>query len=374
MKSNKLTALAAVAILLVTAAYLSTSYRNVRSPNVIGKKLLPNLDLSEIARIEIKPASGEEFVLEGTEGGWNVASMHGYPADLMKIRRNILKLRNLKVGQTASARSLGDPGSVVLKDVAGKELGMLKLGAEHVRRADPAGEAFVSTGQFGGGNYPDGRYVSAGEGKPVVLVSDLLSEFNGNLSDWVDIQIVAIPASSIMKILIEGTNRELLELSRTNGVWALAGLRENEELDSAKIYGVESALSYLSFTGIPHPELSEDVLGMTTGVVYTASVEDGSIYTAKVGNEASQNSGMGGSGRYLKLSASFTPVGTNLVENAAVEARVSDFNEKVGRWTYIVPAFSAGRFMHTRESIVKEKPEPEVETSTDGEKAEENHE
>ena len=141
------------------------------------------------------------------------------------------------------------------------------------------------------------------------------------------------------------------DLTRKDGSWTLAGLGPKEELDTSKTYSLDSALSYLDFTGVADPKKTDAELGFATGAVYTVTLKNGQSYTAKVGDKT-------GSDRWVKLSASFKAVGTNATENATLEKAVKDFNEKTGKWAFSISSYSADNMSKTRKDLVKAKEEP----------------
>jgi hypothetical protein len=59
--------------------------------------------------------------------------------------------------------------------------------------------------------------------------------------------------------------------------------------------------------------------------------------------------------------ASFKPTGTNTADNAAIEKSVKEFNEKTGRWTYLISSYSAESMQKSRKDLVKAKETPEKE-------------
>ena len=153
-----------------------------------------------------------------------------------------------------------------------------------------------------------------------------------------------------------------MELKRKDSSWALAGLGEKEELDSSKTYSLDSALSYLDMTGLADAKLTEAELGFATGSGYTVRLKDGKSYTAKIGNPV-------GGDRYFKVSAAFAAVGTNAVENAALEKAVKDFNAKTGKWTYLISSYSADSMSKSRKDLVKAKEEPKKDEKKDDDKS-----
>ena len=340
---KKIIILLLAAAALVGAALWLKGGRSQKTPNVVGHKILPAFNISDVTRVEITGA--KSLTLASGEAGWTVDALHGYPADGKKILDELLKLKELKAGQPAAGISNAAPTVVILKDAAGKELAKLEMGEQH--RSAPRGEM----AQFGGGGYPDGRYV-AFEGTTVV-VNDALDAFNGDPKKWVDTKIGGITASDVKEVTY-AKGKESVKLTRKDSTWTLEGLGPKEELDTSKTYSLDSALSYLNFSDVVDPKKTEAELGFATGAVYTATLKNGITYTAKVGNKIGADSA-------FKVSAAFKPVGTNATENAACEKTVKDFNDKVGKWTYTISSYSAESMSKTRKDLVKAKEEPKKE-------------
>ncbi len=350
MTSKKLISLSIVAALLVAAAYLSNNRSAVKTPSITGKPLLGKIDFSKVAKVEIANETTGSINLQSTDSGWVVESLHGYPADITRIRQALLSLDELKIGHTADASKLGDkPGKLEIKDAAGATLAKLTLGEKRMRAASD------EMTPYGGGPYPEGRYVATADG--TFLIGDALEAFDGDAKRWTETKIASIPASEVSAIeIVNGSNT--VSLTKTNGVWSMADLAKDEELDTSKFYSVESALSYLNFDDIVDPALTPDQLGLTTGTVFAATLKNGESYTAALGNTVTNSTG-----RYLHLVATFSPVGTNETENATVQKKVDTFNAESGKWTYVITANNAEKMMKTRADFIKEKPKPEPEAS-----------
>ena len=341
MTNKNLVILAAAAAVLGGAAYFCNSGRRIKSSNLNGKPVLPAFDVSEVAKVDV----GGKVILSASDSGWTLESLHGYPADVTKIRENLLKLKELTVGQTARGRKIESGTKVDLKDAKGTVLASVTLGEQHMSK--PRGQA----AQFGGGGYPDGRYVKFGDG--VVLVKDALDAFDGDPKKWCESRICSVSSSDVKDVSYTKDGKTV-KLSRKDSTWTLEGLGEKEELDTSKTYSLDSALSYLDFNGVADPKKPETEFGFATGSVYTVSLKNGQSYTAKVG-------GASGSDRYFKVSAAFSPVGTNATENATLEKAVKDFNAKTGKWTYMISSYSADSMSKSRSDLVKAKEEPKKE-------------
>ena len=319
MKTKNLTLLLGAAVVLGGAAFLLQRGSRPAAAQLNGKSVLPGLRVADVARVEVGDG---RLVLAASAEGWKVESLHGYPADREKIAENLLKLAELKVGQVARGRALGAETKVSLKDTAGKTLAALALGDKHVKKA--SGQAAM----FGGGGYPDGRYL-AFQGE-TVLVKDTLDAFDGDVKSWCSTRIASVPSDQVTAVSF-AHGGETVELTKgTNDVWTLKGLTDKEELDASKTYSLDSALSYLDFTSVADPKLTEAELGFATGFVYTATLRDGTnVVTrmATVGNAVKD-----GTDRYVRLDD--------------------------GKWVYTVSSYAAGSMMKTRADLVKAKEDP----------------
>ncbi len=327
MKTKNLVILAVVAVVLGGAAYFLQSGSRPAAAKLNGKTILPNLSVADVARVEV----GGKLTLAASADGWKVASLHGYPADREKIAENLMKLAELKVGQVAHGRKIAAPIKVALKDKDGKALAELSIGDKHNRKA--TGQAAM----YGGGGYPDGRYL-AFDGE-TVLVKDTLDAFDGDVKQWCNTRIASISSSDVKAVRFSH-DKEVVELEKgTNSTWTLKGLGPKEELDTSKTYSLDSALSYLDFNSVADPKLTEKELGFSTGYVYTVTVKEGSntvTHVATVGNKVKD-----GSDRYFKLDK--------------------------GKWIFTISTYSAENMMKTRKDLVKAKTEPKKDDAKEAE-------
>ena len=317
MTNKNLVVLVSAAVVLGGAAYFLGGASKGSAPKLNGKAILPGFNAADVAKVEI----GGKLTLAAGDKGWVVESLYGYPASRDKIAENLLKLTELKVGQVARGRKLGAETAVSLKDASGKAIAELKLGDTHSRKA--TGQAAM----YGGG-YPDGRYL-AFEGE-TVLVKDTLDAFDGDPKKWCDTRIASISSSDVTAVAFSHAG-ETVELEKgTNSTWVLKGLGPKEELDTTKTYSLDSALSYLDFSSVADPKLTEEELGFSTGFVYTVTVKEGSNTvqrTAHVGNKVK-----GGSDRYFKLDD--------------------------GKWIFTIASYSADNMSKKRSDLVKVKEAP----------------
>ncbi|MDD2599950.1 MAG: DUF4340 domain-containing protein [Kiritimatiellae bacterium] len=357
MNRNKLILLAAAAVILGLAAVMSNNSKRVKTPPETGQLLLPQLDLTKVQRVEFQQKDGAKLTVASTDTGWIIPSLYGYPADITKIRERLLMLKEIKIGGSAPLSRVENADLLDLQDSAGKSLAALRIGEQRSR------EATGQMAMYGGGPIPDGRYLSLGGTEKAYLVKETLSNISASPANWADTEIINIPSADINGIAImQGGNAVIL--SKKESGWEMAGLSEKEEFDTSKSYSLESALSYLSFNTLADPAMSADDLGLTTGTVFKATLKNGESYTASIGNQMP-----GGSERYMKITAVFTPQGTNETINAGLKAKIDTFNERTSKWNYVIPSHKADSMLKTRADFVKikeeEKPETEPELKSE---------
>ena len=174
MKTKNLVILTVVAAGLAAAAYFLGGTSKPKGAALNGKAILPDLDVSQVARIECGALK-----LAAKDSGWVVESYQDYPADQSRLAENLLKLTELKVGQTARGKKLGATTALKLLDAAGAELAKLELGEKHPK-------------------WGHGRYLGF-EGE-TVLVADTLEAFDGDAKRWIDTKIVDEPHISFNRL------------------------------------------------------------------------------------------------------------------------------------------------------------------------------
>ena len=356
-----------VLVVVVGAAGLLVRQRGETSWQVagqaIGRKLLPNLAVNDIAQVTIKSGTNQ-LNLARRDSLWRIRERGDYPANFGEISGLLLKLAELKTvqSQEVGASQLGrfellPPGAeknagtlVELKDQGGKTLATLLLGKNHMAK---------SGGEEG---WPDGRYVMAGaNAKSLAVISDRLENVQARPESWLDKEFLSIEKPrSIAVQFSETTNSwRLTRTSETND-WQLADTRADEKLDIAKVSGVTSPFSSASFN---------DVAALSAGntpnaTTLTVETFDGFIYTAKIG--ASEN------GNYpvnFAVSASFAAERTVAKDEKAgdkvrldkqFKEQQTKLNEKLARekqlanWVYFIPASVMDSFLKPRGQLLAE--------------------
>jgi hypothetical protein len=343
MKTRQLLLLLAIAIVLLAAARWSGSRRRPGPPEDVGKPLLEGLDINAVAAVEI--ADDARTLRLAREGGtWCVTNAFGYPADYQKLRERLIALRDVRIGQVQHGMRLGTGGvtRVSLLDADGRPLARLLLGER--RRGGggrPAGYGFA-----------EGRYVAREDTGMVCLVKESLDDWRPDPESWMDTQLLSVQADEIAAIEMRDPAGNVVRLDRGSGSLRLEDLDETREtFDTSKSYGLETAFSYLRFTRVADPALSEEQTGISTGHQFKVALKNGETYTARIGISPPDSSD-----RYFKLAVELAPAETNDAARAAQEKRVAELARKVEPWTFLISSYSAENMTRSRSELVTPKP------------------
>jgi len=385
MKGKNLVVLLVAAVILGLLAFVTSRQQQTAPPELLGKKIFPELNANDIARVVVTDGTGSVTVERG-EKEWRCTSLHGYPANFTKLKNLLLVLEELKIGQTVAltdaereqlqmvapnAPAATAAGTLVeLADSNGRVVASLLVGASHERPA---------SGPDGGrGGYPDGKYISTDGGKTVYLVADMLTDVSRKDLDWIDADLLNVPSADVKQVTIVPTNGPTLTLSRESGNLLLPDLADTEEMDASKLYGVDGAFNYLRINGVADPALTDAELGMTTPSLFTMETKDGRLYTAHIGATPSDSDN-----RYMRFDVALKPAPPKTEEGeqdkasedkeaadarAQKEQEVADLNAKLKDWTFLISSYKAEGMTRQRADLVKEK-ENEKEKSDDEESA-----
>jgi hypothetical protein len=261
----------------------------------MGEKLFPNFPVNDIATVQIKGAS--DLHLEIKDGTWRVRERQDYPANFSTIHDLLVKLLDLKITQSEpiGASQLGRmqleaPGKgtnsgtqVDFLDKQGKALQSVLLGKNHVQESS-------RPSPFGGGEFPDGRYVMLpGDATDLLLVSDPLESFSPNADSWLDRDFFKIEKlASVSLVSTNATNSWKLTRESESAPWILADTRAGEILDSNKVSSLAGSVSYASFVDVASNS-SPAITGLDKSLVLTLTTFDHFTYNIKVGAKTPEN-------------------------------------------------------------------------------------
>lgn len=349
-----------------------TAYRD--SGAKIGAQLLPQMKVSDVAKMRLQDATGE-VTLAVKDKVWRVEQRGGYPADFAEISGLILKLLEVKVvqseavGESLHGRlNLLAPGKskeksekdknegtgtlVELSDASGKVLASMVLGKVSLKK-DPMNP--LPNAKDG---VPAGRHILvAGKGDNVFVVSDPLEK------------AVARPGAWLAKDFFKIDRIKTLQLAGDNSAASWKITRDEEwgqwkfatgggQLHPSAAVTVNNAWSGLAFTDV----ILDDKTGTDKAVTFTAQTFDDLTYTVKLAPHADGDF-------VLRFSVTGTPPKTRKPEpnekaedvakrdkefadnRQRIEARVM-LEQARSQWAYVVPGKQVAPLLLKREQMV----------------------
>lgn len=379
MNRNQFSLLLFLVVVLGLAGLMVYNKQNDagRSGNAaLGKKLLPNLAVNDIAHISLKQGSNE-VNLAKKDGTWRVRERNDYPANYSEISDFLIKASDLKVVQSESVgpSQLGRlellPGQgtnsalqVSFKDSNDKPLQGLLLGKKHLQKSKTPSPY----GDMGENGYPDGRYVQvAGTSGSVSVISDPLANVEPKADQWLNKDFFKVEkVRSVAVAFVEPTNSWKLSRESETGEWKLADPKPTEQLDSTKTSSLSNPLSSPSFVDVDTWSKPEQ-LGLDKPTVVTLNTFDGFNYTLKVGQKTNDNYALA-----LTVAADFPKERTAAKDEKAEDKDKLDkqfkeqqkkLQEKLSQeqafqnWNYLVASWTVDPLLKTRSQLMVEKKE-----------------
>jgi hypothetical protein len=390
MNRKQLTLIIVVAVVVAGLGFYAYKARNDSwedSSQKLGQKVIKSFPINDVERIAIKQSQGQ-LDLAKKNDLWTVQERGDYPANFETVSEFLRKVWDLKVAQSVDVgssklarleltppdKSTNSGTLVEFKDKSGKTLNSLLLGKKHMR------ESHNDSG-FGGGGWPDGRYLMVGnDAQTVAIVSEPFSNVEAKPEEWLNKDFFKV--EKLKSIAITGTNAtnnwKLSRESETNE-WKLADVKAGEQLDTGKISWVNNAFSSPSFSDVATNSAPEQT-GLSKPLLANVETVDGFKYEIKAGNKISPEK----DDYYVQMSVS----GTFPKERAAGKDEKpedktkldKEFQEKIKKleeklkaekayekWTYVVSKWTIDPLFKERKDLLVEKKEEPKPADTKGE-------
>ena len=350
------------------------SYKS--SDQSIGKKVLGEFPINDVAQITIKNATNELNLVK-QDDLWKVRERFNYPANFSEISEFVRKTSELKAVQSMKVglsqfgrfelikpeKAVGtNSGTLVeFKDKNGKPLKSLLLGKKYVKESQ-------SSSQFGGGDWPIGRYVMVlNQTQDVAIVSDPLSNVEPKPDQWLNKDFLKVEKLQTVSLVSTNTTNSWKVTRETEtGEWKLADKKEGEEIDKGKSSSLNYALSSPSFNDVASPQLTPEATGMDHPIVATLETFDGFVYTAKIGNKT------GDENYYLAMAVKGNlptertagkdekpedkeKLDKEFKEKAAKLKEKFDKEKAIESWTYLVSKWTIDPLLKERKDLLAEK-------------------
>ena len=258
-----------------------------------SERVVSDFPLNDVSEINIKTRDSE-VTLAKSDSGWAVKERAGYPADfgdIHELLRTVWEMEPVqkpKAGKSNLGRlQLVDPESATEDDdaatrvtfKAGGSAHTLFLGKEHMRKSQ-------GQGPMGGGSFSDGRYVMVGDDLTTIsLVEATFGSVTASPKDWLSKDFVKVEKiKSIQYRPLESTNGWSLSRESDSGDYVLAGIKEDETLDTSGISGLKFFLSSPSFVDVAAGKSDEET-GLDKPVSALIETFEGLKYELSLGNK-----------------------------------------------------------------------------------------
>jgi hypothetical protein len=261
--------------------------RSRRPENVgtLGKPLLTQLKAADIASIRVVEPKAT-LTLKRKDDGWAIAERRDFPADVAKVRELVVKLLELKVGQSEPigdkdrARLALDASGTKIEftDANGKGLAALVVGKKYFKREVENPDKANA----------DGRFVALpAQAGTVYIVSDPLTQASAKSADWIERAAFHVEKVKTLEVRRPDGEGWRIERNADDAQWSLAGLKPGERLDVGRANAASYSLSLLELADVA-PEDAKDT-GLDKPTVVKATTLDGLDYEIKVGALAGEN-------------------------------------------------------------------------------------
>ena len=284
MTSRLVAILIALAVLAGGASIYLLRDESKSSANVsaLGQALFPQLKAADVTRITIAEADAT-LNLEKKGGIWVITERNGYPADLDRVSELVVKILELKTGQSEpiaekerARMQLAPPGKgegaatlLTFKAQDGKAVAELLVGKKYFRNPPDGDAAAKALG--------DGRFVMLpGDPTRVIIVSDPLKQATAKAAEWIAREGFAIDNIKSLTVRLADGGFSLARDSM-DAQWVLDGA--GGELDQSRANSVVYGLSKLEIADLAAGADS----GFEQGAQLTAKTFDGLEYKLKTG-------------------------------------------------------------------------------------------
>jgi hypothetical protein len=292
-----------------------------RNAAVLGKPVLKDLRAADIAAIQIaEPKS--TLTIERKDDGWVLRERDGFPADVAKVREFVIKMIELKIGQSAplgekdrARLNLDGSGTqVTFAAQDGQPLAKLVVGKKYFKREVENPDKSPA----------DGRFVALpGEPDTAYIVSEPLAQASARSADWIDRSSFQVEKVKTLEVRMADGSGWKIERGGDNADWKLAGAKPGEKLDIGRANSASYSLSLLELADVAAKDVKDT--GLDKPTLINATTLDGLSYEIRIGRAE-------GDDYYVAFSSSGTVQGNDgderikkLKARLPREKRLSDY-------------------------------------------------
>ena len=219
----------------------------------------------EVIEFDEETASARPFQVTVQDGKWSIPSHHNYPADgkerLSQTAAAIIEARkeDFRSSNVTDHEALGvlDPLDETLATLRGRGKRVTIRGEGGRLLADLIiGKELEDREEF--------HYVRVPDQKRVYVAS-IGTDLSTRFEDWIERDLLEVNQGDLQKLILRNysvdeetgsvSRRDTLTLEKRDGEWTADRMASDEELDSARMSSLLSAIDNLSIVGVrPKPE------------------------------------------------------------------------------------------------------------------------
>ena len=298
--------------------------------------LFPGLkdELNNIDRVTVSVGDNQRVVtLERGTDQWTVAERFGYPADVTRIRQNLIALGNA----TILERKTSNPEFHERLGIEDLDRPGAKGYLLEIHRVGPDGDDTIGLIVGDAGVRGKTAYVRRpGEDQGLMISADL--DLSKETADWLAGDLMDIASTDIESITISHSDGEVVrieKLSQTDPDFSVLDIPDGRELVYASIANpVAGLLSQLTMDEVLP---AESIDGMTEPLtVARFKTFDGLVVEATV-----------------YATADGTRVGFKATSDESRAAQADELNSRLESWVYSLPSFKSDQLSKRLEDFLK---------------------
>ncbi len=345
---NNRSLLILIILLVALAGMAGVASMMKRGTSSNNELLLPALadSLNDVQRITISRA-GRATVATLVKGDnqWVVAESNGYPADISRIRRNLIELSKARIIEQKTAlpeyHSRLGVEDINLPDAAGS---LLEIKSEDETFAIIIGQTGVGGGSMAYSRFPD-------DNQSFMISADL--DLGSDTTDWLNQEIMDISSGRIFAVTVARPDGEIFRIEKSSQEatdFELVDIPDGRSPDIASVTNsLGATLSSLELDNVESFENFEPP--SDNPVIVTFEAWDGLVIEVRAWETSDGIRVQFAASSDAELAQRFTD--SEVTDSGSAEETATQINERVSGWIYTLPSFKSFQLVKTRDDFLE---------------------
>jgi hypothetical protein len=317
--------------------------------------VLKKFDVNKVKKFRIVNKNAKMEILSGNDGIWTVYNKFNYPADFEKIRKFMLKIKNMNIAQKVlinqdklSALHLLNPedpssdkagtGTLLdLYDASGNLINSILFGKFHYAGQSAEKAAIQQPAK-------DGRFLLVDSNEIPLLISSPFLDATPEPALWLDKSFINLSCiKSAARIDTDG--KILWKISRKDkkSPFAIEGLKKGEIPLPRKMFQITSAFRKFDFNDVLKKDTPDSVTGFDNPGIFIYETCEGAEYKITISMKNKK--------AYLKISI----LKENDKKPDKNQLKPDTFYTK---WIYEIPRYTAKNLLLEYDDLVRKQQAP----------------